>query len=186
MTFSTIRPWLAGAIIAVSIAGSASAQDAKALFEGRYAELSAATTARDTAALGKLMTPDFVMTDIQGTDHTAAEMQGMMGRRPGGGGGVGGPSGPGAGAPPAADPSRPVPKITIVSAEIVGLTAKVAQQTEIHMTRPGPDGTPMKLDITVLTDDQWVQSGGIWLLKSSDQKDVSVARDGDVVFHQAK
>ena len=203
MTFSTIRPWLAGAIIAVSFAASASAQDAKALFEGRYAELSAATSARDTAALGKLMAPDFVMTDIQGNDHTAAEMQGMMGRGPGGrgpggggpggdgprgpgpgGGGAGGPGGPGA--PPAADAPRPVPKITIVSAEIAGPTAKVEQQIEIHTTRPGPDGTPMKLDITVLTEDLWVQSGGIWLLKSSDQKDVSVARDGDVVFHQAK
>ena len=206
MTISSFRPWLAGAIIAVSIAASASAQDAKALFEGRYAELSVATSARDTAALSKLMTADFVMTDIQGTDHTAAEMQGMMGRRPGGGGlrgggpggggpggggpggagGAGAPGGPGTGAPPAADAPRPVPKITIVSAEIVGLTAKVEQQTDIHMTRPGPDGTPMKLDITVLTDDVWVQSGGTWLLKSSDQKDVSVARDGDVVFHQAK
>ena len=187
MTFSSFRPWLAGAIIAVSIAGSATAQDAKALFEARYAELNAATSAKDTAALGKLMAADFVMTDIQGTDHTAAEMQGMMGRGPGGRGPGGrGPGGPGAGAPPAADAPRPVPKFTIVSAEIVGLTAKVEQQIEIHTTRPGSDGTPMKLDITVLTDDLWVQSGGTWLLKSSDQKDVSVARDGDVVFHQAK
>ena len=183
MTFSTIRPWLAGAIIAVSIAASASAQDAKTLFERRYAELSAATSARDTAALGKLMAPDFVMTDIQGNDHTAAEMQGMMGRGPGGGGGAGGP---GAGASPAADAPRPAPKVTIVSAQITGTTAQVDQQMEIHIERPGPDGAPMKLDVTVLTADTWVQSGGTWLLKSSDQKDVSVARDGDVVFHQAK
>ena len=187
MTFSSFRPWLAGAIIAVSIAGSATAQDAKALFEARYAELNAATSAKDTAALGKLMAADFVMTDIQGNDHTAAEMQGMMGRGPGGRGPGGrGPGGPGAGAPPAADAPRPVPKVTIISAQITGTTAQVDQQMEIHIERPGPDGAPMKLDVTVLTADTWVQSGGTWLLKSSNQKDVSVARDGDVVFHQAK
>ena len=167
MTFSTIRPWLAGAIIAVSIAASASAQDAKTLFEGRYAELSAATSARDTAALGKLMAPDFVMTDIQGTDHTAAEMHEAMGKMPGAATAV-------------------TPKVTIVSAQITGTTAQVEQQMEAHMERAGPDGMPMKLDITVLTADTWVQTGGVWLLKSSNQKDVSVAKAGEVVFHQAK
>ena len=166
MAFSSMRPWLVGAAIAVSIVGSASAQDAKAVFEARYAELAAATQAKDTVALGKLMTPDFVMTDIQGTDHTAAEMREAMDKRPGGAG--------------------VVPKVTIVSAQITGTSARVEQQMEIQMDRPGPDGTPMKLDITVLTADTWVQSGGAWLLQSSDQKDVSVARDGDVVFHQAK
>ena len=166
MAFSSMRPWLVGAAIAVSIVGSASAQDAKAVFEARYAELAAATQAKDTAALGKLMAPDFVMIDIQGNDHTAAEMREAMDKRPGGAG--------------------VVPKITIVSAQITGTSAQVEQQMEIHMDRPGPDGTPAKLDITVLTADTWVQSGGAWLLQSSDQKDVSVARDGDVVFHQAK
>jgi ketosteroid isomerase-like protein len=167
MKFSSLHPWLAGAIIAVSIVGSASAQDAKAVFAGRYAELSAARQAKDTVALGKLMTPDFVMTDIQGTDHTAAEMHEAMGKRPGGGSGVS-------------------PKVTVISAQITGSTAQVEQQMEIHMERPGPDGTPMKLDVTVLTADVWVQSGGAWLLKSSNQKDISVAKAGEVVFHQAK
>ena len=167
MAISSMRPWLAGAIIAVSIVGSASAQDAKAVFAGRYAELSAATQAKDTAALGKLMAPNFMMTDIQGTDHTAAEMHEAMAKMPGAGGGVS-------------------PKVTIVSAQITGTTAQVSQQMDINMDRAGPDGKPMKLDVTVLTDDTWVQSGGAWLLQTSNQKDVSVAKDGEVVFHQAK
>ena len=167
MTFSSMRPWLAGAIIAVSIVGSASAQDAKTVFAGRYAELGAATQAKDTVALGKLMAPDFVMTDIQGTEHTGAEMHAAMGKLP--------------------DSAAAVtPKVTIVSAQITGTTAQVAQQMEIHMERAGPDGTPVKLDVTVQTDDTWVQSGGAWLLQTSNQKDVSVAKDGEVVFHQAK
>lgn len=166
MAYSSMRPWLAGAAIAVSMAGAAYAQDAKAVFEARYAELTAATLAKDTVALGKLTAPDFVMIDIQGNEHNAAEMREAMDKRPGNAG--------------------VAPKVTIVSAQISGTTAKVEQQMEIHMDRPGQDGKPAKLDITVLTADTWVQSGGTWLLQSSDQKDVSVARDGDVVFHQAK
>ena len=172
MTFSSMRPWLAGAAIAVSMASAAYAQDAKAVFEARYAEMSAAMQAKDMAAVDKMMTPDFSMIDIQGTAHTAAEMREMMGKRPGSAGAPGAPV--------------PAPKITITSAQISGTSAKVAQQTEVHVDRPGPDGTPMKLDVTVLTEDTWVQTGGAWLLQSSDQKDVSVAKDGDVVFHQAK
>jgi len=167
MTFSSMRPWLAGAALAVSLAGAAQAQDAKAVFEARYAELSAAQQAKDVAKLQTMMTPDFMMIDIQGNEHNAGEMKEMMDKRPAAANGL-------------------VPKITIVTAAISGSTAKVEQQVEIHTTRTGPDGNPAKLDITVLTDDEWVQSGGVWLLKSSDQRDVSVARDGDVVFHQGK
>ena len=166
MAFLTLRPWLAGSVIAVSIASAAYAQDAKAVFEARYAELTAATLAKDPVALGKLTAPDFVMIDIQGNEHNAAEMREAMDKRPA--------------------PAGVAPKITIVSAQINGTSAKVQQQMEIHMDRPGPDGQPAKIDVTVLTDDTWVQSGGAWLLQSSEQKDVSVAKDGDVVFHQAK
>ena len=167
MAFSSMRPWLAGAAIAVSIAGAAYAQDAKAVFEARYAELSAAQQAKDVAKLQTMTAPDFTMIDIQGNEHTGAEMREMMGKRPGGAEGM-------------------VPKITIVSAAISGTTAKVEQQVEIHTTRTGPDGNPAKMDITVQTADEWVQSGGVWLLKTSDQRDVSVSRDGEVVFHQGK
>ena len=166
MAFSSIRPWFAGAAIAVSLAGAAYAQDAKAVFAARYAELSAAQQAKDVAKLQTMMTPDFMMIDIRGDEHNAAEMKDLMDKRPGGAG--------------------VVPKITIVSAQITGATAKVEQQIEIHAERPGQDGAPAKMDITVLTNDEWLQSGGVWLLKSNDQRDVSVSRDGDVVFHQGK
>ncbi|MFM5916795.1 MAG: nuclear transport factor 2 family protein [Novosphingobium sp.] len=167
MAFSTLRPWLAGAAIAVSLVGSAHAQDAKAVFEARYAEFSAAQQAKDIAKLQTMMAPDFVMYDIQGNEHNASEMKEMFDKRPAAMDGL-------------------APKITIISAAITGNTAKVDQQVEIHTTRNGPDGQPAKLDITVQTSDEWVQSGGTWLLKSSDQRDVSVAKDGEVVFHQGK
>jgi ketosteroid isomerase-like protein len=167
MAFSSMRPWLAGAAIAVSLVGTAHAQDAKAVFEARYAEFSAAQQAKDVAKMQTMMTPDYTMIDIQGNEHNASEMKDMLDKRPAAAEGM-------------------VPKITIVSAEISGATAKVGQQIEIHATRNGPDGQPAKLDITVQTADEWVQSGGTWLLKSSDQRDISVAKDGEVVFHQGK
>ena len=40
----------------------------------------------DTAAVAKMMTPDFVMSDIQGNDHNATEMHDAMEKRPGGAG----------------------------------------------------------------------------------------------------
>lgn len=167
MAFSSMRPWLAGAALAVSLAGTAHAQDAKTVFEARYAELSAAQQAKDVAKLQTMMAPDFSMIDIQGNEHNAAEIKEMRDKRPGAADGI-------------------VPKITIVSARITGDTAQVEQQIEIHAERPGPDGQPAKMDITVQTADEWVKSGGAWLLKSSDQRDVSVAKDGEVVFHQGK
>lgn len=167
MAFSSMRPWLAGAAIAVSLVGTAHAQDAKTVFEARYAEMSAAQQAKDVAKLQTMMTPDFTMIDIQGNEHPASEMKELMDKRPAAMDGI-------------------APKITILSATIDGATAKVDQQVEIHTERPGPDGAPAKIDITVQTADEWVQSGGAWLLKSSDQRDVSVSKDGDVVFHQGK
>ena len=52
--------------------------------------------------------------------------------------------------------------------------------------REGNDGEAHTMEMTSLTTDTWVRQNGVWLLKTSVQKDMSVARDGDVVFHQAK
>ena len=88
----------------------------------------------------------------------------------------------------AARPAGPGYTYGLKSSSILAATANAALLwvAKMHMERPGPDGTPMKLDVTVLTADIWVQSEGAWLLKSSNQKDISVAKAGKVVFHQAK
>ena len=170
MAFSSFRPWLAGAAVAVSIVGSAYAQDAKTAFDARYAEMHTAMTARDMAALGKVYAADFIMVDIQGDEHPITEMQEMMAKMP---------------APTAADPAAG-PKITVLSAAVTGSNALVKQQMDVHIVRKDEAGTEMVLDVTILSDDSWVQRGGTWMIVRSEQKDLTVKKDGEVAFHQAK
>ena len=82
MAFSRHFSLLAGAMATVAIVAPAFAQDAKAVFEPRYAELHKASEARDFAAAAKLMTPAYEMVDIRGDSHTMSEMQEMMGQMP--------------------------------------------------------------------------------------------------------
>ena len=170
MAFSSMRPMLAGALVAVSIVGTAYAQDAKTTFDARYAEMHTAMQARDMAALGKVYASDFVMVDIQGDEHGLTEMQEMMAKMP------------------AATPADPAsgPKITVLSATVTGTNALVKQQMDVHIVRKDEAGTEMVLDVTILGDDTWVQRGGAWLLVRSEQKDLTVKKDGEVAFHQAK
>ncbi|WP_309750994.1 nuclear transport factor 2 family protein [Novosphingobium sp.] len=165
MAFSRHFSLLAGAMATVAIVAPAFAQDAKAVFEPRYAELHKASEARDFAAAAKLMTPAYEMVDIRGDSHTMSEMQDMMGQMP-------------------QDPNMK-PKYEIVSATISGTTATVQNKMEMHMSRPMEDGTTAELDVTVISEDSWVQQGGVWLLNKTVQKDLSVSKDGEVVFHQA-
>ena len=168
MAFSSIRPLLAGVVIAISVAGSAVAQDTKAAFDARYGELRAAMQTRDAAAMGKVIAPDFVMVDIQGDEHPMSEMQDMMAKMPA-----------------AADPAQG-PKTTVLSATVNGSTALIKQQMDVHVVRKGEDGKEMVLDVAILNDDTWTQRGGTWLLTRSEQKDLTVTKGGEVAFHQAK
>lgn len=166
MNFSTIRPWLAGATIAVSVASAASAQNAVAVFGARYAQLHAATAAKDGAALAQVLSPDYMMTDIQGQTRDYAQVQARLATAPGG-------------------PERQ-PKITVRSAVITGTAAVVKQQMDLHMTRTGGDGVPVTMDITTQSDDTWIQRGGVWLLQTSEQKEMTVSKAGEVVLHEIK
>ena len=168
---TAFRSWLAIASIALSAAGTlgfagiAQAQNA-AVFDALYTQLHIATAAKDSAALAQLMAPGYRMTDIQGDTHGFAQVQERLAKLP-------------------SDPARK-PKITVLSVTVTGASALIKQRMELHMSRPGADGTPAELDITALSDDVWAPSGGTWQLLSSEQRDLSVSKDGEVVFHQAR
>ena len=59
MTFSNLQGLFAGGAMIVAVAGVAHAQDANAGFESRYAELTAAMLAKDSAKLSTLLAPEF-------------------------------------------------------------------------------------------------------------------------------
>ncbi|MCZ8017994.1 nuclear transport factor 2 family protein [Novosphingobium sp.] len=158
-------PWLGG-IVAVALASAAAAQeDPKALFQARYDAFRGAMAAQDQAAVSAILAPGYTMTDIQGEVRDASAVSTLMQRMPGGIG------------------RNAV--TTVLEATVTGDTAAVKQQLAAKTTRPGPDGNDMALEFEVVSNDTWVKSGEVWLLKSSVQKDLTVKRDGEVFFKQS-
>ena len=185
--------WLSAALAgALTVAAAAqAAPDTKEQFQRRYTELRGAMAAHDQAALAKIITPDFTMTDVRGETHTAAEVAQMEGRRGAGradhprspAGESSAPAGP---AKPDTAPPRPERKTetTVLAATVSGETASVHQQLHMAMTREGDDGTPHAIDLVIVSDDSWVHHGDAWLLQKSVQKDFIVKRDGEEFMHQ--
>lgn len=166
MRFSTMRHWLASGVMIVAVAGAAQAQeDPKAVFEGRYAELGTALFGDDRSAAERLLAPEYESTDIRGETYTRAQALERIGRRPEG--------------------MDFTPQFTVLKASPNGTTAAVDSQMTIKMQRPDESGEEMTLEITVVSADTWVQRGGIWLIQKSVQKEMTVARNGEVVFSQA-
>lgn len=153
----------ASALVAAS--GAAHADDAaKATFSARYEALQGAMTAHDGAGVRAILTPDFEATDINGETHDGAALIERAARMPAGA-------------------SRQV-STTVLSATVSGSAAAVEQQLNGSMTRTGPDGAQHQLEMVVVSDDTWTNVGGTWLLQKSVQKDVTVKRDGETMFHQ--
>ena len=167
MSFSTMRHWLAGGAMVVAVAGAAYAQeDPKVAFEARDSELSAAMLGKDGAKVGAILAPDFQSTDIRGDTHTRADSLARM-----------------ADMPPEMAQMKPVTKV--LSVKQSGDTAAVESQMTMQMKRPDESGTEVTLDIAMSANDTWVQRGSVWLLQKSVQKEMSVSKDGEVMFKQA-
>ena len=137
---------------------------AKATFAARYEALQGAMASHDGAAVRAFLTPDFQATDINGDPHDGAAMVERASKMPGGG-------------------DRKI-NTTVLSATVSGTAAAVEQQLNGSMTRTGPDGAQHQLEMIVVSDDTWTNSNGTWLLQKSVQKDVTVKRDGETMFHQ--
>lgn len=167
MSFQAMRGFLAGGVMAVAVASAAYAQtDPKAVFEARYTELSTAMLAKDSAKVGAMVTADYESTDIRGDVHNRAAMLEQMGKMP-----------------PGMENMKPETKV--LNVKMSGDSAAVDSQMNLQMKRPDEEGKEMTLDIAIVSADTWVNQGGVWLLKKSVQKELTVSRDGEVVFRQA-
>ncbi|MDE2411057.1 MAG: DUF4440 domain-containing protein [Sphingomonadales bacterium] len=161
----------AGALLAsIAVVAPAQAQDdAKAMFEARYAALRAAMTAHDAAAAGKILAPEYQMTDLRGETRTGAEMIERMGKM----------------AARAPDPSRKVEN-KVLSATINGSSATVEQQLVGGGKRVGDDGAEHTMEMVMSSTDTWAKRGDAWLLVKSVQTGMTVKRDGEVFFSEGK
>ena len=52
--------------------------------------------------------------------------------------------------------------------------------------REGDDGKPHSMQMTMKATDVWVRQNGMWMLKASNQTEMSMVRDGEEVFSQKK
>ncbi|WP_176399736.1 DUF4440 domain-containing protein [Novosphingobium sp. B 225] len=160
--------WFAAALALASLPALAPAQDdPKALFNARYAELTQAMQAKDVAAVAKVVTADYLMTDIRGDTHDAAGLVTLFERLSGGSAG---------------GTQR---KSEVLSTTFTGASAAVQNKVETHSTRVGPDGAPHQMALIVVSDDSWTLIDGTWRMKSSVQKDLTIMRDGEEFLHQA-
>ncbi len=167
MSYSTMRHWLAGGAMVVAVAGVAHAQeDPKLAFEARYTEMTGAMMSKDAAKLGAMLAPDFETTDIRGETHNRAQMIENLAKLP-----------------PEMAQMKPTSKV--ISVKQTGDTAAVESQMTMQIKRPDESGNEITLDIAMTADDTWVQRGGAWLLQKSVQKEMTVSKDGEVVFKQA-
>lgn len=168
-----LTPFLAPIMAVAMLSTPALAQeDAKAAFQARYAELRTAMEAHDAAKVSALIAPDYQMTDINGQVRDfAAVMERMNRMRQGAGAGAGG---------------ERKANTTVLSATITGDSAQVEQRFEGGGKRTGDDGEEHTMEMIVLSSDVWVKKGDAWLLQKSDQKDLTIKRDGEEFLHQAK
>lgn len=156
------RFWLAAGLAVSALTAPALAQDdQKPLFQARYTELRGALQAGDVAAAKAVLAPGYELTDIRGEVQNADAMLERAGRMPGGA-------------------SRKVSS-EVLSASINGPLATVEQKLNASMVRPGSDAA-MELEVT--STDTWVRQGETWLLWRSKQTEMSVKRDGEVMFSQ--
>ena len=200
------------ALIATTSPALADASDdAKAALEPRYAALQQAMEAQDGPATKALLTKDFQSADISGGTANANEFvedltrYKSVGGRPNGGPGGGRrgdgpppPGAPGAGGPPSAGPPsgpasgpgfaggpKPERKITgsFVSFTVKGDLATGIRKHDITGSRIGQDGATHSFEMIQLSDDIWQLQGGVWLLKSTIAKEMTMMRDGQQMRH---
>ncbi len=154
--------WLAAVPVVAAIAAPALAQDdQKSLFQTRYTELRSALQAGDVAGAKAILAPGYELTDIRGEVQNAEAMLERAGRMP-------------------ANASRKVAS-EVLSVSVNGPLATVEQKLNAGMTRPGSDAA-MELEVT--STDTWVRQGETWLLWRSKQTELTVKRDGEVMFSQ--
>lgn len=154
--------WLAAGLAATAIAAPALAQDdQKPLFQARYTELRSALQAGDVTSAKAILAPGYELTDIRGEVQNAEAMLERAGRMP-------------------ANVSRKVAS-EVLSVSVNGPLATVEQKLNAGMTRPGSDAA-MELEVT--STDTWVRQGETWLLWRSKQTELTVKRDGELMFSQ--
>jgi hypothetical protein len=116
---------------------------------------------REDRDIKALLTKDFESTDIRGETKDADEMITELAMMP--------------------DMPGMTTEVKLVSVTVSGTSASAVSDRSIHMQRKGPDGVAHAGEMIMQANDVWVQTKGVWLLKSTAAQSMTMKRDGVVM-----
>jgi hypothetical protein len=165
---NTIRAALLSCFFAILGTGAPQAADneLRTIFEGRYAAMRSAVANRDTKEIATLLAPDFVSIDVSGKETTGGQMIESLKALP-------------------VDPNR-VSNTTLLSIEPSGNKAVVKQRYNMKTVRAAANGAKQEVELTSLSTDVWVLTGGTWVLQQTATDQMDALIDGKPLVHSVR
>ena len=136
----------------------------RAALSQRYAAIKTAMAARDTRALGALLTPDFRSEELDGKVQGRADLMAEL-----------------ASLPPQATTGES--ETTLSSVTRHGGTVQL-QQRYSHTTHKGQP--PHAIELVTVSSDTWTRVQGNWLLSRTRTDSIDYQVDGKAVMHKAR
>ncbi len=135
--------------------------DDMADFQARYVKLKEAMDSREDRDIKALLTKEFESTDIRGEVKDADEMITQLAMMP--------------------DMPGMTNEVKVISVTVNGTSANAVSDRTMHMSRQGQDGATHAVEMAQQSNDVWVQTKGVWLLKSTETQSMTMKRDGVVM-----
>ena len=158
-----------GLLLVLSVAGAAAgaADDPlRTALQSRYADLKAAMTARDVAALTAIFAPDFVSVDVSGHSKAANQvMADLNAMKP--------------------DPNK-TSETTLISIMAGDDAVTVEQRYDMKTVRAAADGTQHDMELVALSTDSWIKPAAVWLIRRTVTHELSVFDGGKLIMHKLK
>ncbi len=152
---------IAAALLFTAAAIAPAYADDMADFQARYDKLKVAMDSREDRDIKALLTKDFEATDIRGESKDADEMITQLAMMP--------------------DMPGMTTEVKVISVAVNGTSANAVSSRDIHMSRQGQDGVMHAGEMIQQSNDVWVQTKGVWLLKSTEAQSMTMKRDGVVM-----
>jgi hypothetical protein len=165
---NTIRAALLSYFFVILGMGAPQAADNKlrTILEGRYAAMKSAMANRDAKEIATLLAPNFVSIDVSGKETTGNQMIESLKALP-------------------AEPSR-VSSTTLLSVESSGDKAVVKQRYNMKTARTAADGAKQDVELTTLSTDVWILTGGTWVLQQTATDQMDAVIDGKPMVHRVR
>jgi ketosteroid isomerase-like protein len=154
-------------VLSVACVSAGSADDSlRAALQSRYADLKAATAARDAAALAAIFAPDFVSVEVSGRSRGASQVIADLNAvKP--------------------DPNK-TSETTLITITPGASAVTVEQRFDMKSVMTAADGTQHNIELVALSTDSWIRPADVWLIQRTVTNELSFFNDGQLVMHEVK